>query len=362
MDFVRMDPGYGGGPMNSMFLAPPWIRDGTPIAVEMILPMFWPDNSTPGFGPPNLDGGNPDGGSYYYSLLPFRVTGAVAVSIDGNSYDCWKAEAIIPTDLSDVNLTQFRFELYYERTSGVLIKAKADLEGKMPADGDWIPIGYHKTWTLAGSELLELSIKALPTPEEMSSYYNTYSMVFGGNSLDTLDPSMFNGGSVTANASNEVNITMWTTTRLEGNVSISGKPIVKFMNVETDDGVTYDTATVNFYYTPSELWAMGVKESGFTVYAWNGTAWELLNTTWDADGRVVSADAEHFSLFALVASELPPQTIWDILGPVGTLILLNLLGQATGPPLGGLLLPLAALGIGLLILALIAAAILRKPK
>ncbi|MFB0563864.1 MAG: hypothetical protein ACETWM_21915, partial [Candidatus Lokiarchaeia archaeon] len=304
---VIMDASFDG-PINSMFVAPPWIRDGAVMAVDTILPMFWPSPIGPML--------SPYGDYPHFLLLPFRVTGAVAVSIGGDTYDCWKAELILPTDLSDVNLTQFQVELYYERTSGVLIKAKADIEGKMPIiyDGDSFSFGCHKTWTLADVSMIPLSIKALPTPEVMSSYFNVYGMVFGGNSLYTLDPSLYNGGSVTANASNEVYIEMVTTTRLEGTVSIDGKPIVKFMDVYSYDGATYDTAMVNFYYTPSELWAMGARESGFTVYAWNGTAWEPLNTTLDADGRVVSADAEHFSLFALVAS---PLTIWDILGPVG---------------------------------------------
>jgi hypothetical protein len=345
------------GPISSMFLAPPWIRDGATIAVEMILPWFFLfDNSTAGFGP--------IGGDPYALPLPFRVTGAVPVVIDGNVYDCWKAEVVRPNDLSDLNVTQFRAELYFERTSGVLVKAKADMEAKTPDDGG-TPIGYHKTWTLADSTTIipiPMSIKALPTPEEMSTkYYNEYGMVFGGNSLDTLDPSFFNGGSVTANFSNEQYVTMWTTTQLAGNSSIDGKPIVKFMNVEiAPDAVIFYTATVNFYYTPSELRAMGARESGFTVYAWNDTAmaWEPLNTTWDAEGRVVSADAEHFSVFALVASEL---TIFDILGPGGMLFLLNYLGQAANP-MGGLMLPLVGLGIVLLIIAIIAAVILRKPK
>ncbi|MFB0561215.1 MAG: hypothetical protein ACETWM_08370 [Candidatus Lokiarchaeia archaeon] len=359
MDFYRwLEPMSPAIPSNTMFMAPPWIRDGSVFTALAFLPLFWPDNSTPS--------SFPGGGMGRLMLwMPFRVSGAVPVVIDGKVYDCWRTELVVPTDLSDLNITQLRYDAYYERTSGILIKAQADIEAKMPADEDWIPIGYHKTWTLANSSPMiipiPMSIKALPTPEEMSSYYNTYSMVFGGNSLDTLDPSLFNGGSVTANFSNEQYVTMWTTTQIAGNSSIDGKPIVKFMNVEiAPDAVIFYTATVNFYYTPSELRAMGARESGFTVYAWNNTAmaWELLNTTWDAEGRVVSADAEHFSVFALVASEL---TIFDILGPGGMLFLLNYLGQVANP-LGGLMLPLVGLGIVLLIIAIIAAVILKKPK
>ncbi|MFB0561214.1 MAG: hypothetical protein ACETWM_08365 [Candidatus Lokiarchaeia archaeon] len=355
-DLFRFDSSRG--PIWSMFLAPPWIRDGATIAVEMILPMFFVvDNSTAGFGP--------IGGVPYALPLPFRVTGAVPVVIDGNVYDCWKAELLLPTDLSDVNLTQFRAELYFERTSGVLVKAKADMEAKMPAvDGDGTSIGYHKTWTLADSSvmILPVSIKALPTPEEMSSYYNAYYLYdIPADQWWTLDPSLFNGGSVTVRCNDTVSIAMCTQTQMGSNYTIDGKPVVKFMIVDYQGPLYPDfNGSVNFCYTPSELWAMGARESGFSIYAWNGTAWELLNTTWDAEGRIVYANTTHFSVFALVAS---PLTIWDILGPGGTLILLNLLiGQAAGPPLGGLLLPLAALGIGLLILALIAAVILRKPK
>jgi hypothetical protein len=121
------------------------------------------------------------------------------------------------------------------------------------------------------------------------------------------------------------------------------------MCVEPNTTETYDTATVNFYYTSSELVAMGADESGFTICAWNGTAWEPLNTTVDFNGRVVSANTTHFSIFALVAAELPS----NILGPVVSALLLSGFGQ---PPMGGSMLWILG-GIAAVLLAVIAVAI-----
>ena len=155
-----------------------------------------------------------------------------------------------------------------------------------------------------------------------------------------------------------VNVEMYTATQSEGDwylKTIAGNPVVKLLYVEHNASTSADfNATVNFYYTPYELRAMGARESGFSVYAWNGTAWGLLNTTWDSEGRVVSANTTHLSVFALVAAA--EWSMWGLLGPF---LLLNAISQAFSP-LGGLMLPLIGIGATLIVAIALAALYLKK--
>nr|MDO8082980.1 hypothetical protein [Candidatus Freyarchaeota archaeon] len=336
----------------NMLLASPYLREGVTILLLLHEQMFWPNNATePWFG---YNTSEP-----LLLLIPCQVSGAVRVSIGVYDYDCWKVDSVLPNGLSSLNVTQFQFTVYFERTSGVLIKAKTDIEMNMPwnekGDKYLVPFGYHKTWTLASADG-----GSLPSPGNLNEFsHNLYNLTAPANVEWTLDPSFFTGGSVTVKCNETVNASMWTQIHgmaLNDATSIAGKPVVKAIVITHPSSSAAFNATVNFYYTPSELSARGVKESGFTIYAWNTTAWawEPLNTTVDYNGRVVSANTTHFSVFALVAAELSPLSIWDILGPVGLAVLLNSIDQASRP-MGGML-PILG-GIGVALVAVIAVAV-----
>ena len=130
-------------------------------------------------------------------------------------------------------------------------------------------------------------------------------------------------------------------------------------------------ATLNFYYTPSELSVRGAKATDFTIYYYyynessESYSWVPLNTTVDSNGRIVSANItiesgnEFFTgVFALVAA---PLTIWDILGPGGILLLLYLLNQWLSPPMGRLLLPIL-IAAGLIVAVAVAIVLYRRRK
>jgi len=329
------------------FLAPPWIREGILVFLSTVLPMFIADPDQPSFGP--LEG------QPMSLMMPFRVTRALPLSIGGNVYDCWEATMMVPTNLSSLNVTQMSFTVYFERNSGIMLKARADFEAKMPNmfdGGELVNIGYHKTWTI--SEVDGTS----PTPQLFNSFHNVYNLSIPADEQHTLDPSFFAGASVTVNCSQDVEVSMWTQTQSGNNLTINGLPIVKFIYVEHNASGANFNATVSFYYTVTELLAKGAKEAGLTIYFYNGTSgWVPLNTTVDAPGRVVSANTTHFSVFALVAA---PLTIWDILGPIGSAILLDYLMKSINPPMGGLMIPLIGISAAIIVAVVIAALFLAK--
>ncbi|MEM2135006.1 MAG: hypothetical protein QXG44_09155 [Candidatus Jordarchaeaceae archaeon] len=351
-------------PVNMLGLAPPWTREGTVLSLFVWLPLFFPNSTLPLF---NFDYEEPD--SVIMFSAPFKVSGAVTVSIGGNSYDCWKAEMILPLGLSNYNITQFSYTVYFERNSGILLKAKADMEMKIVLGDVYVPFGYHKTWTLSdvdGSGLLPPVVWM-----ELANLYKLDSV--GAGERKTLDSSFLNGGSATI----ECNITVpWLslltyTLDLNNYTSIEGYPIVKLMNTKVYMGVVTPpyqfNLTLNFYYTPSELLAKGAKELGFTICYYNSSSgtWVPLNTTWDSNGRIVSAnitvesDDESFTgVFALVAAQL---TIWDILGPGGIMFLWYLLLQSSAP-LGGMMLPILGGIAALLVIIIVAAAVIHARR
>lgn len=353
--FYSMGDGFlNVAPVNLLCLAPPWIRDGTVMTLLVWLPLFYPNNATPGF---NFDPSHPDNPLLF--LAPFKVSGAATVNIGGSYYDCWKADLILPQGLSDFNITQFSYTVYFERTTGILLKAKADIEMKMPINESvFVPMGYHKTWTLS-----DVGDGGIPLPVEWSGLANEYRLGnVGADERKTLDSSFFNGGSATIECNITVpNLFMYTYTLDENYTSINGYPIVKLMHTKVYMGISqgYEfNLTVNFYYTPSELSAKGAKELGFTICYYNTSSgeWVPLNTTVDSDGRIVSASItvesssdEFKGVFALVAG---PLTIWDILGPIGSVLLLNYIGQAVSPSISGFLI----LGLGAALIAVLAIA------
>nr|MDO8082960.1 hypothetical protein [Candidatus Freyarchaeota archaeon] len=330
---------------NSMFMAPPWIKEGSTFILFTSIPMLWPNNSVPMFSP---------FGDPIPLALPFRVTGAVQLSINGSNYDCWQADLVLPTGLSAYNITQFNLRAYFSRDGGLLMKETADLELTVPMDIDgdseeeYIPSKYHKTWTIA-----DMEGEGIVPPYEMLWFNNVYILSLGAYVEGTLDPSLFNGGSITFEFDDDVTAAMLMFMQLDPSEPISAYPVVKFMYIEYATSGMEFNATVNFYYTPTELSARGLKESGLTIYAYNGTGWEPLNTTVDYNGRVVSANTTYFMLFALVAE---PLTIWDLLGPSVMALLLYYLNQLASPPMGGLMLPILG-GIAVALVAVIAVAI-----
>jgi hypothetical protein len=349
-------------PVNLYCLAPPWVRDGTVMTMLVWLPLFFPNNTMPLF---NFDWNKPD--DILMFLAPFRVSGAVTVNIGGSDYDCWRADIILPSGLSNYNITQFSYTVYFERNSGILLKAKADMEMKMPLGGNYVPIGYHKTWTLSN-----VGGNGIPSPIEWIELVNRYSFAnIGAGERKTLDSSFFNGGSVTIECNESVSLQDTYTYTRHTNTSINGYPIVKLMSTEVYRGVPTPpygfNATLNFYYTPSELSVRGAKATDFTIYYYyynessGSYSWVPLNTTVDSDGRVVSANItiassnEFFSgVFALVAG---PLTIWDILGPGGLMLLWYLLLQSIRP-MGGLMLPILGGIVALLVLIIAVAAVI----
>jgi len=350
-------------PVNLYCLAPPWIRDGTVMTLFVWLPLFFPNNTMPLF---SFDWNKPN--DILMFLAPFRVSGAVAVNIGGSDYDCWRADIILPSGLSNYNITQFSYTVYFERNSGILLKAKADMEMKMPLGGNYVPIGYHKTWTLSN-----VSGNGIPSPIEWTELVNKYSLEnIGAGERKTLDSSFFNGGSVTIKCNESVKLqNTFTYTLHPDYTSINGYPIVKLMSTKVYKGIPtppYEfNATLNFYYTPSELSVRGAKATDFTIYYYyynessGSYSWVPLNTTVDSDGRVVSANItivsnnEFFSgVFALVAG---PLTIWDILGPGGLMLLWYLLLQSSRP-MGGLMLPILGGIVALLVLIIAVAAVI----
>ena len=344
-------------PVNLFCLAPAWIREGTVMLLLMPLPLLYPNNTMPGFG---LDSENSD--QVILSVLPLRVSGAVTVNIGGYDYDCWKADVILPSGLSSINLTQFSYTAYFERSTGVLMKAEADLEFTMTMNIEgtvyYVPTGYHKTWTIS-----DIDGSGVPSPDTWSEIANIYSLGSVSSGVKrSLDSSFFNGGSVTIECNETVNSLklMTYTVDSENYTSINGHPIVKLLITSIDISVPYElNATLNFHYTPSELSVRGAKASDLTIYYYNYTSdtWVPLNTTVDSSGRIVSANTTHLSVFALVAA---PLTIWDILGPGGIALLIYFLNQLSSPPMGGLMLPIMG-GIVVLI-ALIAVALVMHAR
>ncbi|MGQ9721457.1 MAG: hypothetical protein ACUVXA_09080 [Candidatus Jordarchaeum sp.] len=356
--FCSMGDGFlNVAPANLLCLASPWIRDGTVMTLLVWLPLFFPNNTKPGF---NFDPSKPDNPLLF--LAPFKVSGAATVNIGGSYYDCWKADLILPQGLSNFNITQFSYTVYFERTTGMLLKAKADIEMKIPINESvFVPMGYHKTWTLS-----DVDGDGIPLPREWIELANEYRLGnVGAGEKKTLDSSFFNGGSATIECNITVpNLFMHTYTLDWNNyTSINGYPIVKLMYTRVYMGIPtphYEfNLTLNFYYTPSELSAKGAKELGFTICYYNTSSgeWVPLNTTVDSDGRIVSASitvessSEEFEgVFALVAG---PLTIWDILGPIGSVLLLNYIGQAVSPSISGFLI----LGLGAALIAVLAIAL-----
>lgn len=350
------DGGLDVSPVNVFCLAPPWIRDGTVMSLIVPLPLLYPNYSMPCF---SLDPNNPD--QVILFVAPFNVSGAVTLSIGGNNYDCWKADMILPMGLSNFNITQFSYTLYFERSTGILLRAKADMELKFPMSFDggqiyYVPIGYHKTWTLS-----DMGGGGLPKPEALTQVNTYYLQNVGAGETKTLDSSFFNGVSITIKCNETVQNINARSYTLHWNkyTSIDGYAIIKLVNVSLYMGVPsppYElNATLNFYYTPSELSSKGAKALDFTIYYYNESSgtWIPLNTTVDSNGRIVSANTTHLSVFALVAA---PLTIWDILGPGGILLLLYLLNQWLSPPMGRLLIPILAAAV---IIAVIAVALVR---
>ncbi|MBS7249281.1 MAG: hypothetical protein KIH08_01615 [Candidatus Freyarchaeota archaeon] len=339
-------------PVGLLGLAPPYIREGTVMTLLVWLPLFFPNNTMPlfNFG----DYQKPD--YVIMFLAPFKVSGATTVNIGGYSYDCWKADMILPLGLSNYNITQLSYTAYFGRNSGILLEAKADMEMKIPAGDVLLPFGYHKTWTL--SDVSGSGLEPLKELEGVGGNRYTLEDVVE----KTLDSSFLNGGSVTIKSNDTLHhLEMYTYTRHQNYTSINGYPIVKLMNIYVHDGLPLElNATLNFYYTPSELSVRGAKASDFTICYYNKTSesWVPLNTTVDSNGRIVSANITYLEYgyhdFALVAAQL---TIWDILGPGGIMFLWYLLLQSSAP-MGGMMLPILGGIAALLVVIIVAAAVI----
>jgi len=70
-----------------------------------------------------------------------------------------------------------------------------------------------------------------------------------------------------------------------------GNPVLSFA----------EDITLTFNYTESQV--EGYDEDSLTVYMWNGTEWEALESTVDPENNTISATTDHFTYFAIMGEE-----------------------------------------------------------
>nr|MDO8089776.1 hypothetical protein [Candidatus Sigynarchaeota archaeon] len=270
-----------------------------------------------------------------------RIFTDVPLVINGQVYDTWKVSFITPDNINLVNITRLEVNYYFERTSGIVLRYEVHVDYSYPPESDFPLIGYHKTYTLENSNLMgEEGIN----PAMFFDYGFTFATSIDSGTQRMFDPSLASEAAFNVTPTTDIDVLMhMSTVQPECVSSLPALPVVKYVRI-TFTGVgayisNVSNAVIVFRYFMTEFASKHLRSYDLHIYAYNPDTnkWVPLNTTNSPEGCYVYADATNFLqnltgktevLFALTAS---PMSIWEILGPGGSALLLYYLGKQLNP-------------------------------
>ena len=293
----------------------------------------------------------------------------VPLVINGQVYDTWKVSFITPDNINLVNITRLEVNYYFERTSGIVLRYEVHVDYSYPPESDFPLIGYHKTYTLENSNLMgEEGIN----PAMFFDYGFTFATSIDSGTQRMFDPSLASEAAFNVTPTTDIDVLMhMSTVQPECVSSLPALPVVKYVRI-TFTGVgayisNVSNAVIVFRYFMTEFASKHLRSYDLHIYAYNPDTnkWVPLNTTNSPEGCYVYADATNFLqnltgktevLFALTAS---PMSIWEILGPGGSALLLYYLGKQLNP-WSDWMLPLAIVCVAAVVAVAVVAIYLRR--
>lgn len=297
-----------------------------------------------------------------------RIFTDVPLVINGQVYDTWKVSFITPDNINLVNITRLEVNYYFERTSGIVLRYEVHVDYSYPPESDFPLIGYHKTYTLENSNLM--GVEGI-SPSMFFDYGFTFATNIASGASRMFDPSLASEAAFNVTPTTNINVQMHMSTVQPAYVlSLPALPVVKYVRITFTGGANISNvsnAVIVFRYFMTEFASKLLRSYDLHIYAYDRytNRWVLLNTTNSPEGCYVYANATDFLqnltgktevLFALTAS---PMSIWEILGPVGSALLLDFLGKQFNP-WSGLMLPLAIAGVIAVVAIVMVAIYLRR--
>ena len=297
-----------------------------------------------------------------------RIFTDVPLVINGQVYDTWKVSFVTPDNINLVNITRLEVNYYFERTSGIVLRYEVHVDYSYPPESDFPLIGYHKTYTLENSNLM--GVEGI-SPSMFYDYGFTFATSIASGASRMFDPSLASEAAFNVTPTTNINVQMHMSTVQPAYVlSLPALPVVKYVRITFTGGAyisNVSNAVIVLRYFMTEFASKHLRSYDLHIYAYNPDTnrWVLLNTTNSPEGCYVYANATDFLqnlagktevLFALTAS---PMSIWEILGPGGSALLLYYLGKQLNP-WSDWMLPLAIVCVAAVVAVAVVAIYLRR--
>ncbi len=187
---------------------------------------------------------------------------------------------------------------------------------------------------------LNLSLDNNVTVVLKDNFGNTDLKMYYFSKVESQD-SNINVGFNTINFSDE-NISISFNSNLSGSITLEAKNTTP-MNVNATNGIIYldivsdvnvTNITITWTYTDSQLDALGISEDDLTFYYWDGENWVEIDTQIDKDNNKITAELDHFSYYAVGATDSGDEdsgrNLWLVFMIIAVFVVILLMASMIG--------------------------------